>query len=333
MIGRDRDFNTFLKQKDCSSNITDGIILSSTNSTAYNNATYESLTLTHGLNKTLVSTSNIWNDTSKEIEVCQIIQLLGPEMNGEHLVIIEDKLAIDVSIDLNVDYNLTSGLGAATINNASDTTSVDDYIESYKCNGIDYVRDTSALVPNEDLYICIRPKSPDVLILASVDKMVSNQRGLLWFRFLNDCCSHFPFPYYSYIFRFLQDISQNGRTPFAVINANGIVAPSITDIAYDNGGGVSVRTRVPVNLFDFLSGNSVTVSGAILTKLVNSGRKLEAVIGATADANEEASFELNVNLKRDMTVDEEVMMKSEASVVITGFVMIGVVFASAMVIW
>lgn len=300
MIGRDRDFNTFLKQKDCSSNITDGIILSSTNSTAYNNATYESLTLTHGLNKTLVSTSNIWNDTSKEIEVCQIIQLLGPEMNGEHLVIIEDKLAIDVSIDLNVDYNLTSGLGAATINNASDTTSVDDYIESYKCDGIDYVRDTSALVPNEDLYICIMPKSPDVLILASVDKM---------------------------------DISQNGRTPFAVINANGIVAPSITDIAYDNGGGVSVRTRVPINLFDFLSGNSITVSGAILTKLVNSGRKLEAVIGATADANEEASFELNVNLKRDMTVDEEVMMKSEASVVITGFVMIGVVFASAMVIW
>ena len=176
MIGRDRDFNTFLKQKECSSNITDGIILSSTNSTAYNNATYESLTLTHSLNKTLLSTSNIWNDTSKEIEVCQIIQLLGPELNGEHLVIIEDKLAIDVSIDLNVDYNLTNGLGAATINNGSDTTSVDDYIESFKCNGIEYDRDTSALVPNEDLYICIRSKSPDVLTLASVDKMVSRAR-------------------------------------------------------------------------------------------------------------------------------------------------------------
>lgn len=298
MIGRDRDFNTFLKQKDCSSNITDGIILSSTNSTAYNNATYESLTLTHGLNKTLLSTSNIWNDTSKEIEVCQIIQLLGPELNGEHLVIIEDKLAIDVSIDLNVDYNLTSGLGAATINNGSDTTSVDDYIESFKCNGIDYSPDTSALVPNEDLYICIRSKSPDVLTLASVDKM---------------------------------DISQIGRAPLAVINANGVIVPSITSLDYYNGG-VAVRTRVPINLFDFLSGNSLTVSGAILTKLVNSGRKLQADIGATADANEEASFELNVNVKRGI-VDEEVMMKSAASVVITGFVMIGVVVASAMVVW
>ena len=86
------------------------------------------------------------------------------------------------------------------------------------------------------------------------------------------------------------------------------------------------------NLFDFLPGKSLTVSGAILTKLVNSSRKLQADIGATADANEEASFELNVNLERDI-VDEEVMMKSEASVVIMGFVMIGVVFASAMVVW
>ena len=134
-----------------------------------------------------------------------------------------------------------------------------------------------------------------------------------------------------YIFRFLQDISQNGRTPFAAINANGIVVPSITSIKYDNGG-VAVRTRVPTNLFDFLPGKSLTVSGAILTKLVNSSRKLQADIGATADANEEASFELNVNLERDI-VDEEVMMKSEASVVIMGFVMIGVVFASAMVVW
>ena len=91
-------------------------------------------------------------------------------------------------------------------------------------------------------------------------------------------------------------------------------------------------TRVPINLFDFLPGNSLTVSGAILTKLVNSGRKLQADIGATADANEEASFELNVNVKRGI-VDEEVMMKSAASVVITGFVMIGVVVASAMVVW
>ena len=109
-----------------------------------------------------------------------------------------------------------------------------------------------------------------------------------------------------YIFRFLQDISQNGRTPFAAINANGIVVPSITSIKYDNGG-VAVRTRVPTNLFDFLPDNSLTVSWEILIKMVNSGRKLQADIGATANANEEASFELSVNLKHDIA-DEEVMM-------------------------
>ena len=116
----------------------------------------------------------------------------------------------------------------------------------------------------------------------------------------------------------------------AVINTNGIVVPSIISIKYDNGG-VSVRTRVPTNFFDFLPGNYVTISGAILTKLVNSGRKLQADIGTMADANEEDSFELNANLKRDI-VDEEVMMKSESSVVNTGFVMIGAVFVSAMVV-
>ena len=80
--------------------------------------------------------------------------------------ITEDVRKIDVVFDLNADFNFTNRLGGGTTNAVNESTSADDYVTAFKCNGGDFNIDTTPLVPNGELLVCIESVSGDFEIEA-----------------------------------------------------------------------------------------------------------------------------------------------------------------------
>ena len=123
----------------------------------------------------------------------------------------------------------------------------------------------------------------------------------------------------------------------AVIEDNAVVFSSFTSREYvSSKNGVVVSTIAPINLFDYNKpGSVIGIAGGLVTKLVDgSGRNLKADIGAKFDASEEASFEIEVNLQRDMVFEGEPPLNSAASVAsIKGFIASFVVFAWSYAMW
>ena len=78
--------------------------------------------------------------------------------------ITEDIRAIDIDFDLDVNFNFTNGLGGATTNTANKSTSVDGYVNAFKCDGAEFNNSTSPLVPNEELFVCIKSVSNELEI-------------------------------------------------------------------------------------------------------------------------------------------------------------------------
>ena len=92
----------------------------------------------------------------------------------------------------------------------------------------------------------------------------------------------------------------------AVIKNQNVVFSSFTSMDYVPAKyGVVVSTRVPTNMFDYNSpeGSVIGITGGLVMKLAGSGgsgRNLKTDIGAKLDASEEASFEIEVTLQREL---------------------------------
>jgi len=296
-IGKDRQHNSLLFKKDCITNVTDITVNNTEPLLTPNNATFEMLTLGYSINKSMIANSTIWNATSSQIELCQVVQLKEGAM-----VIVEDIRQVTIDFDLLVDYEINnSTLGAATINAANDTTEVASYIEACTCD-VSFTCNTNALVPGAELIVCIKSVSPDVEI-DFLDSMV---------------------------------VFQEGASDMAVIDNNGVVFPSFTSREYVMAkSGVVVSTFVPTNLFDYNRPESVIgIAGEIVMKLADSGRGLKDHIGAKFDATEEASFEIEVNLQRKVVIEEDISMNSAASVASSkGFITPVMVMAWSYAMW
>ena len=127
-----------------------------------------------------------------------------------------------------------------------------------------------------------------------------------------------------------------GASDLAVIENDGVVFPSFTSREYVTAkNGVVVTTIVPTNLFDYNSPEAVLgITGGLVMKLVDSGRKLKADIGSNFDASEEASFEVEVSLQREIVFEEEMAMNSDASVTSgKGFIAPVMVLAWSYAMW
>ena len=96
IIGRGHNHTTALKHKDCTSDITPGVILNNNNpissNETYINTTHKSLIIAYSLNKNLITNSNIWNALFSTLELCERTQLLRTSYTGsnESMVIVED---------------------------------------------------------------------------------------------------------------------------------------------------------------------------------------------------------------------------------------------------
>jgi len=303
-IGRNRTYNTFVYQKDCKTDITD-IAGNATDSRTPkpNSGTTDSLILSYSIDKSAIGNSSLWNSTSKQLEFCQVTQLVIPA-NGDQkeMVITEDIREITINFDLDVDFNITSDLGAATIEQGNDTANVDSYIDAYKCNGDDFDRDDKDLLPGTLLFVCIKSVSTDVEI-ASLDEMFITQ----------------------------------GSKKITVIEDDDVKFTSLTERTYVSGAGVLVSTRVPINTFTYADKESIEIAGGLTLQLAGPDgipRKLQAGIGAKVDANEVANFDITVNLQPEtVTKEEEATMNSANDVASKGFAVLGMMFASAYAMW
>ena len=122
----------------------------------------------------------------------------------------------------------------------------------------------------------------------------------------------------------------------AVIGNHVVVFLSFTSREYvTSKSGVIVSTFMPTNLFDYNRPESVIgITGEIIMKLADSGRRLKADIGAKFDATEEASFKVEVNLQREDVFGEENSMNSAASVAgMKGFIAPVMVLAWFYTMW
>jgi len=141
------------------------------------NPLMSTLELGYDVNKSLIATSNIWNDTTSQMNVCQVLQLVqNTSQMEEDLVIIEDIRDVTIGINSFLNFSLGVDLVGATVNAVNQTTSLADFFSAYICSGDDVMEEVGEdfeLEPNEDLHVCFMSKSIDVKI-SKVTSMVSS---------------------------------------------------------------------------------------------------------------------------------------------------------------
>lgn len=105
-IGKDRTHASQLLAKDCSSPISDiDMVIPSTPTRSNVDDTHDVLLIGYSIDKSMIVGSNIWNDTTNALEVCQVLQLLLPG-GGQAMTITEDKRVFTADVDLSVDIGL-----------------------------------------------------------------------------------------------------------------------------------------------------------------------------------------------------------------------------------
>ena len=171
-------YKTILYEKDCTTEInTSGVeplLFSLTDSGRITKSPedpiYDAIDLLYDVNKTMIATSSVWNATTDEIELCQVVQLIEQSATLGEMVIQEDKRIITIEFDLTADFDFGIDLEEAALTSANGTADVGDYISAFKCDE-NFEQDGSPLVANDELYLCIESSSFDVEI-SEIETMV-----------------------------------------------------------------------------------------------------------------------------------------------------------------
>ena len=253
------------------------------------NSTFDILTVSHSIDKSLIANNTqIWNSTSNNLEVCQVVELREEGIGEEDMVIITNEHELLIDFNLAVDYNTGNiTLVQADTLEESTITNVNDYISAFKCDGEQFAASTTPHLENTELSICIKSESTDVVI-DKVKTMVSYFLCLAgWY--LVECCVPFQsseWLNHNILAYFIQIITQvvdgaGSDETWTIINEDDTVFKSLTSKTPVTGKGVFVTTYVPASMFSY-SGNPITVSGQVELLLAN-GRKLKVNIDSMID--------------------------------------------------
>jgi len=229
------------------------------------NSTHSTKKIGYNFNKTALIGSSLWNSTADTLAFCQVTSLVTTGTSGAEWVIMEDRREIEIRFDLTADFIVNVTLEDETIESANETVSFDDQVKAYKCLGENtdtFVEDDTPLPPNTELAVCIESEN-DSVNLAELTNMV---------------------------------IEQDTERVYVVDSDGGIVIPAITSVD-DYPDGIMVKTRVPLDKFNFETGENITISGKVELELT-SGRRLRALNedNAAAAELEEVGYTVTVNL-------------------------------------
>jgi len=282
------------------------------------NPLMSTLELGYDVNKSLIATSNIWNDTTSQMKFCQVLQLVQNSSQMEDdLVIIEDIRDVTIGINSFLNFSLGVDLVGATVNAVNQTTSLADFFSAYICSGDDAMEEVGEdfeLEPNEDLYVCFMSKSIDVEI-SKVTSMV------------------------------IEGTDASGSiTELSVVADGEASIKSITSLRYRNATSAICTTRVPINMFDYeLADAKITIKGSVAMNLQGNAEERKLLIEDQVSTknrdlqqldnamDEEAQFGISVNLKRSVIVEEEqILFLNSASKIL---VSIGPLVVVAYAIW
>ena len=302
-IGKARQYNApTLLQEDCESAITDATITQATPVRTPDDASYDTLTLEYDFNKATIGGSSVYDASTGELKVCQVLQLVEQGM-----VIAEDKHLATITFDLGVDFEIAGQdlAAAAAASAVAGAAGVQSYVKAYKCGAGVMTGNTNALVPNEDLYVCVHSTSADVEI-ASLDEMDIDGFG-----------------------------AAGTAATLSVINAGTITYAAFTSAEAVSNTERRVKTRVPASVFGYTPGASITITGSATMKFASSGRELAVMVDTTlfeGSSNEDpanAKFELNVGLQPAAVKINKINSSttSVASVGVKGSIVIGLVIA------
>jgi len=290
-ISRGRTFKHTLYAGGCANlttitGLAAGIDYNVTNGTTMGQGGMDTLQLDYSFNKAKIASSNIWDSSSDNIELCQVVELIEQSTDLGEMIIVSDKRNVTIDFNLTASFNLDIDLKEAALTSANTSTSVQDYLTAYQCNE-SFENDTSPLVANGQLFVCIKSSSTDVEI-ERIDSMTIKQGTV-----------------------------DPVRLPVIV---NSLVQYSaITEVTAVSTILHVVLTRVPTNVFSFADDQGINIVGSLTTRLigsVGSGRMLQEDI-ASADGTEVAiSFDVKVALQPE---PEVVMMNSAKRIAGKGF--------------
>lgn len=278
-IGKGRIYSNNLYAKGCQDREAINVAYANSNSTMDSDPGMSKLIVNYNFNKSTIATSNMWNSTSEQLELCHIVQLLLPRNGEESMVITSDMRDLTLGVNTLASFSTAVNLTGQIINENNVTTALDSYVVAIRCSSSgDPVPSGTTLGPNDPLYVCISSRSPDEVEVKTVNTMV---------------------------------ISQDGEEKFVVLrNGGDPVVPTISSLEYNLGGSDThqVNTRIPSNVVSFAAGKSIGIAGTLTMKLAgSSGRALREVgarglQGADGGAGsvvgeEETSFAFAVDLE------------------------------------
>lgn len=264
IVSKNRQYETAVLQKDCSTNITD-IQITLTDNLSNVDSTHSMLKLSYNFDKSSIATAtSIWDSVNEKIELCQVVRLVEPAAGPQpKMVVSEDRHVVSVDFDLSVDFEFDNAVQGAEAETDGATTDVNDYVKACKCNGaVPFVCNNDPLPPNEELHICIASSSSDIVV-GSVTSMIAEQGETSTLNVIED-----------------SDVKYSSFS-------------SIEEINEENG--YKVNLRLPTNLFDF-GGPNITISGSLEMEFVNGGlRKLRAL----SSDSQAAPFALEISLTNE----------------------------------
>ena len=187
------------------------------------------------MDKSTITSSNIWNSLSSKIEICVRVQLLSGSS-----VIKEDVRDIDISFDYQIDFTSNdNNMQAASLSSGSSTTTVNNYVQACTCDDASsFTCNTDTLGPNSLLNICIKSLSTDMEI-----------------DFLNDL-----------------KMTQ-GAEELIIVETNVLQDSSISSMTMvPANNGVHVASVIPSKFFSYTSTSNAVVTGVVYLKLAGSRR-------------------------------------------------------------
>jgi len=282
------------------------------------NPLISTLELGYDVNKSLIATSNIWNDTTSQIKFCQVLQLVEEASQMEEdLVIVEDIRDVTIGINSFLNFSLGVDLVEAIVYAVNQTSSLADFIYAYICSGDDAMKgfdEDFELEPNENLNVCFMSKSTNVEI-SKVTSMV------------------------------IEGTDASGSTTELPVVAGGKASiTSITSLRYGNATSAICTTRAPINMFDYERADAkITIKGSVAMNLQGNAEERKLLIEDQVSTknrhlqqlgnamDEEAQFGISVNLKRsDIVKEEQISFLNSASNIFTS---IGPLVVFAYAIW
>lgn len=294
-IGKDRVFAADLYDKGCS--IAVDIPITTTPVRTSKDDDHDTLDIHLDLDKSAITSSNIWTAFSRKLEICvrlRLISATGTTVIKEHFQ--EISTSFDFAVDFDVDSALVSASMSQGISSQVDSAQVETYVEACKCDGTNFVcNDTPVASSSEEMWLCVRSLSSDM----NIDSMSTLQ------------------------------LNQLGNEPFIYIDGNTVQDESISRrFVVPEKNGVAVTMLVPSAYWSYSGSASITLSGSVwLMFSGGSRRKLNIPLNTSprvlrkdsfADAatasNEQSSFHVDVALKQSEILETKLLVNTAAGI-------------------